>query len=137
MSSFLRLKEGILMLEIKQMKKLDDYQVQELMEGKLLINKYTLELKYDYELEVYWKEFFFDILGELSKHHSSYLQANPKEPLFDYFKENYYNIINEYKLCIDKRLYVEINDFISIHEWENENNHLLKTKDAFYLIVFR
>ena len=47
-------------------KKIEDYQLEELKNQKVFINKYDLSLKYSYELSVYWKELFFDILEALT-----------------------------------------------------------------------
>ena len=46
-------------------KKIEDYQLKELKDKVLYINIYDLDLKYNYELAKYWKEFFFDILLSL------------------------------------------------------------------------
>ena len=59
-----------------------------------------------------------------------------KENLFDYFKKEYYNIIKEYKLKIDLRDYVELNDYISLKEWEQKTgNFLIKVKGSFFLVT--
>ena len=44
-----------------------DYQLRELAEKKIYINKYDLSLKYNYELEPYWKALFYDIVCALYK----------------------------------------------------------------------
>lgn len=117
-------------------KKLEDYQLRELETGQLYINKYSLDLKYIYELNTYWKEFFFDILSELSKKGRTVtIVGHSTDSLLDFFKKEYYNIIKDNKLKIDKRLYVEIEDYISFKDWSSESGHgIAYTKDGAYLI---
>ena len=62
---------------VKKIKKIEDYQLKELEDKTLYINKYDLSLKYNYELASTWKEFFFDILDEL-------LERNYKESRLDF-----------------------------------------------------
>ena len=38
-----------------QLKRIEDFQLEELKNQKVFINKYDLSLKYDYELSIYWK----------------------------------------------------------------------------------
>ena len=53
------------MIEIKNITSLEDYQLRELEEGRLFINKYDSDcLMYDYELKAYWEILFFDIMQE-------------------------------------------------------------------------
>lgn len=120
--------------------KIEDFQLIELQQEKLFINKYDLDLKYDYELKSQWKEFFFDILSELmtKTEEFSVTGANSKEELFNYLKNNYKSIINNYNLKIDKRDYIDIEDYISLKEWEKENpnNRVLFTEnDGFILLT--
>lgn len=125
------------MIEIKTLMKLEDYQLRQFEEKKIFINKYDLSLKYDYELGVYWKEFFFDLISELTKKDGCIFQQN-KNSLFDYFKKEYYNLIKEYKLNIDITDYIEITDYISLKEWESlPNNFLIKVDKDYYLIKLK
>lgn len=115
--------------------KIENYQLRELINQELYINKYDMSLKYSYELDIYWKEFFFDILQLLNTKRDFFLHADEKESLFDYFKKDYYNIIRKYKLNIDKDDYVEITDYISYDEWEkNPKNGIGYFTDGIYLI---
>lgn len=125
------------MIEIKTLQKLEDYQLRQLEEERLFINKYDLSLKYNYELGIYWKEFFFDLISELIKKDGCIFQQN-KNSLFDYFKKEYYNIIKEYKLNIDIQDYIEISDYISLKEWESlAGNFLTKVDKDYYLIKLK
>ena len=54
--------------------KLNDYQYEELQKGVLLINKYDLSLKYLYEMNSYWKEFFFDLMEKISEKGNFYVK---------------------------------------------------------------
>ena len=115
--------------------KIEDYQLKELQDKKLFINKYDMSLNYSYELDRYWKEFLFDLLQELSRKHTFLLEGSDKESLLDFLKENWYNIIKEYELNIDFSDYVEINDYISFEDWLRDgNNGYGFFTDGIYLI---
>jgi len=118
-----------------KIKKLEDYQIEELESGRLFINKYDLSLKYLYELNANWKEFFFDLLSELISKRSFYLLQNSKVSLLDYMKKDYSNLIKKYNLKIDFRDYIELNDYVSYSEWIKENNNFIAYKGMdLYLI---
>ena len=119
-----------------QLKRIEDFQLEELKNQKVFINKYDLSLKYDYELSIYWKELFFDILEALTfndfEFHLDFLE---KSSLFNYMKNNYKNIIKNFHLNIDVKDYIEISDYISYKEWsDNLNNGIAYFKDGIYLI---
>lgn len=119
-----------------QIKKIEDYQLEELKNQKVFINKYDLSLKYGYELSAYWKELFFDILEALTlndfEFHLDFLE---KSSLFSYMKNNYKDIIENFHLNIDIKDYIEITDYISYEEWsDNLNNGIAYFKDGIYLI---
>lgn len=116
--------------------KIEDYQLKELQDGTLLINKYDLSLEYNYTLSIYWKELFFDILEALTlndfEFHLDFLE---KSSLFNYMKNNYKDIIKNFHLNIDIKDYIEITDYISYKEWSNNlNNGIAYFKDGIYLI---
>lgn len=111
-----------------KIKKLEDYQIEELESGKLFINKYDLSLKYLYELNANWKEFFFDLLSELVSKRSFYLLQDSKVSLLDYMKKDYSNLIKKYDLKIDFRDYIELNDYVSYSEWIKGNNNFIAYK---------
>lgn len=105
-------------------KEIADYQMNELNRKQLFINKYDLSLKYSYELDVQWKEFFFDLLSELVCKGTVRLCNGPG--LFGTLKENYELIIQQNNLKIDIRDYIEITDYISFEEWLNiEGNDVI------------
>lgn len=119
-------------LEITKKQKIEDYQLRELAEGKLFINKYDLSLKYDYEMAVHWKEFFFDILKEMAKKDDVFLV---QQNLFDYMKKEYYNIIKDNKLKTDIRDYIELNDYLTFQTWDKlVGNFLIKEGLDYYLV---
>lgn len=123
------------MVVAKQFKKIEDYQLKELNDNKLFINKYNLDLKYDYEMNIYWKNFFFDMLQEMATKDIVYLDK--QDNLFEYLKEDYSNIIKEWNLNININDYIELADYISLKDWEKERgNFLLLTDKDFYLIKF-
>lgn len=124
------------MIEIKRKVKLNDYQLAELNSNLLFINAYDLSLKYLYEIVPQWKEFFFDILNELLKVNGFIDDVQKEETLFDYLKNNWYNIIKENKLKIDIKDYTTLTDYISFEEWScYNNNFLIKDGLDFYLIT--
>lgn len=101
-----------------KIKKLADYQYEELQKGVLFINEYDLDLKYQYELDIYWKEFFFDVMEKIADKRDFYVKTSEDgESLLDYFKRDYKFIIEEYNLDIDIRDYIELNDYIPYEEW--------------------
>ena len=119
-----------------KIKKIEDYQLEELKNQKVFINKYDLSLKYSHELNNYWKELFFDILEALTlndfEFHLDFLEESS---LFSYMKNNYKNIIENYDLNIDIKDYIEITDYISYKEWsDNLHNGIAYFKDGIYLI---
>ena len=111
------------MVFVEKGQTLEDYQLQELQEKKLFINKYDLSLKYLYELNVQWKEFFFDLLAEMTKIDVVYLDK--QDNLLEYLKEDYKTVIKEWNLKIDIRDYVDLTDYISLEEWEKETNNFI------------
>ncbi len=121
------------MINVKNMRKIEDYQVQELQEKKLFVNKYDLSLKYAYELQPKWKEFFFDIIA--ASFNSSYEGlAIETEDLFNYMYYNYESIIADYHLNIDIRDYIELTDYITLAKWENKRGKYILAADDIYLI---
>ena len=121
------------MFIIKNMKKIEDYQLRELKEEKLFINKYSLDVKYDYEMKIFWKDFFFDMLQEMAQRDIVYLDKQVN--LFQYLKENYNTIIKLWNLNIDKKDYIELTDYMTLDEWEDiMGNFLVQEGSDFYLI---
>ena len=113
--------------------RLEDYQYNDLIEEKLFINKYDLDFKYLYEMNRYWKEFCFDLLNELYRKdllENLYSAAQTDISNIDYLliflKNNYKIIIEENKLEIDFRDYIELNDYTTLREWLKEKNHLVE-----------
>lgn len=112
-------------------KKIEDYQLQELQEEKLYINKYDLSVIYLYELNRYWKEFLFDLIVEIANNNEILLYKTSLEDL----KKQYKNLIKQYKLKIDKRDYIELTDYISLKDWQKDvNNGIGYFPDGVYLI---
>jgi len=122
-------KEGVFM----KYKKIEDYEWQNIKKGLFYINKYDMSLISIWELNTYWKEFFFDIFNQMCKQDLGMTIISGEESLFDYMKNNYYNIIKKYKLNIDIRDYVEITDYISYNDWIHDND-IAFLKDGIYLI---
>jgi len=100
---------------IKNVIAIEDYQLKELNDKKLFINKYDMSLKYDYELNIYWKEFLFDLLQEMATKDVVYLEK--QDNLLEYLKSDYKIIIKLFNLKIDIRDYIDLNDYISFDEW--------------------
>lgn len=116
--------------------RLEDYQYNDLIEEKLFINKYDLDFKYLYEMNRYWKEFCFDLLNELYRKdllENLYSAAQTNLSNIDYLliflKNNYKIIIEENKLEIDFRDYIELNDYTTLREWLKEKNHLVEQNE--------
>ncbi|MBQ9731165.1 MAG: hypothetical protein IJV94_03515 [Bacilli bacterium] len=118
---------------MKRIQKIEDYQLKELQLERLYINKYDLSLIYSYELNRYWKEFFFDIIVELSKKEGSTIHISSNN-VFNDLKKDYKHIIKIFNLNIDFKDYIELNDYLSLHEWlkDNPNNDIIY-QDCIYL----
>lgn len=118
---------------MKRIQKIEDYQLEELQLERLYINKYDLSLIYSYELNRYWKEFFFDIIAELSKKEGSTIHISSNN-VFNDLKKDYKHIIKIFNLNIDFKDYIELNDYLSLHEWlkDNPNNDIIY-QDCIYL----
>ena len=111
---------------------LNDYQFNELNEEILFINKYDIDFKYLYELNRYWKEFCFDILDQLQLRN---LIMTKQENLLTFLKNNYKMIIENNKLDINIKDYIELTDYVTLKEWlEEKNNSIEQNKDGIFLI---
>lgn len=115
-------------------KSIENYQLEELHNKKLFINKYDLDLKYNYELDKYWKEICFDILKEIV------LSKNSEITLEKEFFKNYNNkqtlvsLIKNFKINIDMRDYIELEDYITLEEWlKDSSNDVFIYKDKTFL----
>lgn len=115
-------------------KSIENYQLEELHNKKLFINKYDLDLKYNYELDKYWKEICFDILKEIV------LSKNSEIMLKKEFFKNYNNkqtlvsLIKNFKINIDMRDYIELEDYITLEEWlKDSSNDIFIYKDKTFL----
>ena len=96
---------------------------------------YDLSLKYNYELASTWKEFFFDILDELLERNGTIDDVPNDNNLFTYCHKNWKRIIKENDLRIDIRDYIELTDYISLEEWEQQINcFIVSVEKDFYLI---
>ena len=113
-----------------------DYQLRELFTGKLLINKYDLSLKYNYELVVFWKAFIYDLIVEIYKKYGEFIVEVSMDD-FDFSIKRYEKIIKQSDLSIDIRDYVEINDYIFFTEWKKQPYTGVKyLEDKILLIQF-
>ena len=118
-----------------ELKKIEDYELEELGKKRLLINKYGMDLLYTYEVNRYWKEFFFDVIDKLAQKRGFIIRQDEKS-LFDDLKKDYYNLIERNNLDIDINDYIEINDYITFEEWLKDENHdYVIVKDGIYLLV--
>ena len=120
---------------IRILKELEDYQLEELYSNKLFVNQYGLDLMYDYELNRFWKEFAFDLINSLKEENIYMVYGNDKSDLLNFIKNNYKIIIERYNLKIDFRDYVELNDYLSIQDWLNDNNHKIIYFDGKYHLM--
>lgn len=116
--------------------RLEDYQYNDLIEEKLFINKYDLDFKYLYEMNRYWKEFCFDLLNELYRkdllenlYNAAQTDLSNIDYLLIFLKNNYKIIIEENKLEIDFKDYIELNDYTTLKEWLKEKNHLVEQNE--------
>ena len=121
-------------LQENMIKCIENYQLEELHSKKLFINKYDLDLKYNYELDKYWKEICFDILKEIVLSRNSEIMSE-KEFFKNYNnKQTLVSLIKNFKINIDIRDYIELEDYITLDEWLKDNaNDVLIYKDKTFL----
>lgn len=121
---------------MKIIKSIESYQLEELKLNRLYVNIYDLSLKYSYELNVQWKEFFFDLLNELAhKDRVTVPQLDKNKSLLESLKGDYELIIALHDLKTDIRDYIEITDYISFQKWEAiEGNELVFYDDEILLV---
>ena len=113
---------------------IENYQLEELQNKKLFINKYDLTLKYSYELEKYWKELCFDVLKAIVLTRNSEIML--EKEFFKHYsnKETLLSLIKNFDVNIDFRDYIELNDYISLEEWLKEDcNDVLIYQDKTFL----
>lgn len=89
-----------------KIKKLEDYQLEELKNNKLLINKYNLSLKYNYEILPYWKALYVDLDFQLLSF-QDFLER--KDRLSERIKD----------------MYPVLNDYITYDEWIKDNGTII------------
>lgn len=107
-------------------------QYQDLIDNKLLINKYDGNLKYAYELENTWKVFIFDIISEMTK--SDKVTILKSKDLINTLRSNYKKIIDIYQLNTDIEDYPDLVDYISFNKWK-ENNKILRYDEDYILLT--
>ena len=107
-------------------------QYQDLIDNKLLINKYDGNLKYAYELENTWKVFIFDIISEMAK--SDKVTISKSKDLISTLRSNYRKIIDIYQLNTDIEDYPDLVDYISFNKWK-ENNKILRYNEDYILLT--
>lgn len=115
-------------------KSIENYQLEELHNKKLFINKYDLDLKYNYELDKYWKEICFDILKEIMFSKNSEIML--KKEFFKNYnnKQTLVSLIKNFKINIDMRDYIELEDYITLEEWlKDSSNDIFIYKDKTFL----
>jgi hypothetical protein len=121
-------------LKDRKLIKIENYQLEELQNKKLYINKYDLTLKYSYELEKYWKELCFDVLKAIVLTRNSEIML--EKEFFNHYsnKETLLSLIKNFDVNIDFRDYIELNDYISLEEWLKEDcNDVLIYQDKTFL----
>lgn len=121
-------------LKDRKLIKIENYQLEELQNKKLYINKYDLTLKYSYELEKYWKELCFDVLKAIVLTRNSEIML--EKEFFKHYdsKETLLSLIKNFDVNIDFRDYIELNDYISLEEWLKEDyNDVLIYQDKTFL----
>ena len=113
---------------------IENYQLEELQNKELFINKYDLSLKYSYELDKYWKEICFDILKAIVFTRNN--EITLEKDFFEYYnnKETLISLIENFKINIDFRDYIELNDYITLEEWlKDDFNDIIIYQDKTFL----
>ena len=113
---------------------IENYQLEELQNKELFINKYDLSLKYSYELDKYWKEICFDILKTIVFTRDN--EITLEKDFFEYYnnKETLMSLIENFEINIDFRDYIELNDYITLEEWlKDDFNDIIIYQDKTFL----
>ena len=106
--------------------RIEDWLYDDLNEEKMFINIYDMDFKSLCEMNRYWKEFCFDLLDKLQLKN---LIMVKQENLLTFLKNNYKIIIEENKLDIDFRDYIELNDYVTLKEWLKYTNHFIERNE--------
>ena len=121
-------------LKDRQLVCIENYQLEELQNKRLFINKYDLTLKYSYELDKYWKEICFDVLKAIVLTRNSEIML--EKAFFEHYnnKETLMSLVKNFNVNIDFRDYIELNDYITLEEWLKEDyNDVLIYQDKTFL----
>ena len=120
---------------MENIKQIELYQLDELNDEVLYISKSDMSLKYLYELNLYWKEFAFDLLNKFYPDDlAGLLYDSSIDDLLIFIKNNYKMLIEKYNLNIDFRDYIELNDYITLKEWlELDNTFIEQQGDRVFL----
>ena len=121
-------------LKENMIKCIENYQLEELQNEELFINRYDLSLKYSYELDKYWKEICFDILKTIVFTRDN--EITLEKDFFEYYnnKETLMSLIENFKINIDFRDYIELNDYITLEEWlKDDFNDIIIYQDKTFL----
>ena len=115
---------------MENIKQIELYQLDELNDEILFISKSDMSLKYLYELNLYWKEFAFDLLNKFYPDDlAGLLYDSSIDDLLIFIKNNYKMLIEKYNLNIDFRDYIELNDYVTLKEWLELDNTFIEQKD--------
>ena len=95
-----------------------------LEEGESLINAWNLDIKHNWELDIYWKQFFFDIIEQLVERNEITFTKDwlHEGSFFEYFKCNYQEIIDDYDLSITIDDYEELVGYMPFSDWKELND---------------
>lgn len=108
---------------MENVKQIELYQLNALNNEVLFISKSDMSLKYLYELNLYWKEFAFDLLNKFYLNDlATLLYDSSIDDLLIFIKNNYKMLIEKYNLNIDFRDYIELNDYVTLKEWLKLDN---------------
>ena len=120
---------------MENIKQIELYQLDELNDEILFISKSDMSLKYLYELNLYWKEFAFDLLNKFYPDDlAGLLYDSSIDDLLIFIKNNYKMLIEKYNLNIDFRDYIELNDYVTLKEWlELDNTFIEQNGDRVFL----
>ena len=112
---------------MENIKQIELYQLNALNNEVLFISKSDMSLKYLYELNLYWKEFAFDLLNKFYPDDlAGLLYDSSIDDLLIFIKNNYKMLIEKYNLNIDFRDYIELNDYITLKEWLKLDNTFIE-----------
>ena len=115
---------------------IEEYQLQDLIDGKCLINKYDMSIKSLIEINNIWKIFAFDNIEELGRKGCVKITKSPRTGTFlEYVKQKHDLISSDTSISIKD--YPDLIDYISFDEWLDCGNRYEFLNDRKVILLLK